>query len=398
LGRYRWTICALLFLATTVNYIDRQVLSILKPTLQQSLGWSEIDYGDIVFYFQLAYAIGLLVAGRIIDVLGTKIGYSLVLVIWSLAAMAHAGVRTVTGFATARFMLGLGESGNFPAAIKSVAEWFPRKERALATGIFNSGTNIGIIVASLAVPPLTLAFGWQAAFIATGAVGLLWLALDPNGNARPAPARVRLRARLHPERSRRSGDAAAGAGHPGVPAGVGVRGREVHDRPDLVAVPLLGSGLPLPHVQHQPEDRRPAAHGHLRRPASAASRRWFVADLRLEPNARRPDVDRATSVLPMVFAPQEPVAGGRPHQPGLRRTGAVNSLFTTTWTCSERRGLGGGFGGGRRGPAACSSAKITGLLLEVTRSYLVVFIIAQRSAGGLGFSACSWQARARQDR
>ncbi len=176
IGYYRWTICALLFLATTVNYVDRQVIGILKPTLQRELGWSEINYGDIVFWFQVAYAIGLLFVGRLIDRLGTKFGYSLALLVWSAAAMAHATVRSVAGFASARFALGLGESGNFPAAIKAVAEWFPRRERALATGIFNSGSNVGAIVAPLVVPWLTLAYGWQAAFLVTGALGLLWLA------------------------------------------------------------------------------------------------------------------------------------------------------------------------------------------------------------------------------
>jgi ACS family hexuronate transporter-like MFS transporter len=170
-------ICALLFLATTVNYVDRQVIGILKPTLQHELGWSEIDYGNIVFAFSLAYGLGLLCVGRLIDRLGTKRGYSLALMVWSMAAMAHAGVRSVVGFASARFALGLGESGNFPAAIKSVAEWFPKKERALATGIFNSGSNVGAIVAPLLVPWLTLTYGWQTAFLVTGGIGLGWLAL-----------------------------------------------------------------------------------------------------------------------------------------------------------------------------------------------------------------------------
>ncbi len=174
-GHYRWVVCGLIFFATTVNYIDRQVIGILKPTLQHELGWSEIDYSNIVFAFQLAYAIGLLMAGWLIDRLGTKIGYAVALVVWSFAAMAHAGARSVGGFALARFALGIGEAGNFPAAIKSVAEWFPRKERALATGIFNSGTNVGAIVAPLVVPWLTLRFGWQTAFIATGAIGFVWL-------------------------------------------------------------------------------------------------------------------------------------------------------------------------------------------------------------------------------
>ena len=195
-GSVRWIICALLFFAATVNYIDRQVIGLLKPTLQQQFGWTEIDYADIVFAFQLAYAVGLLIAGRVIDRVGTKIGFSVAIFLWSVAAIAHGGAvgiggvvapalasiglvysTSVAGFVAVRFALGLGEAGNFPAAIKTVAEWFPKKERALATGLFNSGTNIGAILAPLTVPWLTLKYGWPAAFIATGAIGFLWLAL-----------------------------------------------------------------------------------------------------------------------------------------------------------------------------------------------------------------------------
>jgi ACS family hexuronate transporter-like MFS transporter len=174
-GYYRWTICALLFFATTINYIDRQVLGILAPFLEKEIGWSEADYGFIVTAFQAAYALGLLLVGRIMDVLGTKRGYTFAMIFWSLAAMAHALARSAFGFGAARFALGLGESGNFPAAIKTVAEWFPKKERALATGIFNAGSNVGAVVAPLVVPWITLTYGWQQAFIATGAIGFTWL-------------------------------------------------------------------------------------------------------------------------------------------------------------------------------------------------------------------------------
>ena len=174
-GSYRWSICALLFFATTINYVDRQVIGILKPTLQTQFGWTEIDYSNIVFAFQLAYAIGLLLVGRVMDWLGVHKGFSLAVVLWSLAAMAHAAAQSVMGFGIARFMLGLGESGNFPASIKTVAEWHPRKERAFATGIFNAGSNVGVIVAAVVVPRVTLAYGWQWAFIATGAMGFVWL-------------------------------------------------------------------------------------------------------------------------------------------------------------------------------------------------------------------------------
>ncbi|MBA2341720.1 MAG: MFS transporter [Pyrinomonadaceae bacterium] len=174
-GRFRWTICALLFLATTINYIDRQVLGLLKPTLQAELGWSEIDYSNIAFAFTTAYAIGLLLVGRLMDRLGTRRGFSLAIILWSIAAMAHAGVSSVAGFFAARFALGLGEAGNFPAAVKTVAEWFPKKERAFAIGIFNSGSNVGAILTPLVVPAITLAYGWRASFLITGALGFLWL-------------------------------------------------------------------------------------------------------------------------------------------------------------------------------------------------------------------------------
>jgi MFS transporter, ACS family, aldohexuronate transporter len=176
IGYYRWVICALLFFAATINYVDRQVIGILKTTLQEKIGWTEIGYSWIVFWFQAAYAIGLLGVGRLMDRIGTRKGFSLSIAFWSVAAMGHALARTVFGFGVARFFLGLGEAGNFPAAIKTVAEWFPKKERALATGILNAGTNVGALVTPLVVPWIALKWNWQAAFIATGALGFIWLA------------------------------------------------------------------------------------------------------------------------------------------------------------------------------------------------------------------------------
>lgn len=198
-GHFRWVICALLFFAATVNYIDRQVLGILKPTLEHEFGWSETDYGWIVFSFQTAYAIGLLIVGRSMDRFGTKKGFAYSITLWSLAALAHAwalpigaavatiltvfgfvsqstAFTSVVGFIVVRFLLGLGEAGNFPASIKTVAEWFPKKERALATGIFNSGTNIGALATPLLVPLVVLYWGWYEAFIITGVIGFIWLA------------------------------------------------------------------------------------------------------------------------------------------------------------------------------------------------------------------------------
>jgi ACS family hexuronate transporter-like MFS transporter len=175
IGRYRWTIVGLLFAATTINYIDRQVIGLLKPTLTTVFGWDNTTFGTINGIFQFFYAFGLLGFGWIIDRVGSKIGYSISIIVWSIFAMAHALARSTFGFTMARSGLGVGESGNFPAAIKSVAEWFPKRERALATGVFNSGANIGAVVAPIMVPLILASFGWQMAFIITGSLGFIWL-------------------------------------------------------------------------------------------------------------------------------------------------------------------------------------------------------------------------------
>ncbi len=174
-GRYRWVVVALLFFATTINYLDRQVIGLLKPTLEKEFNWTETDYSNIVIAFAASYALGLLVFGRIIDRIGTKLGYTISLIVWSIAAMLHAVAKSTFGFGVMRSLLGLGESGNFPAAIKAVAEWFPKKERALATGIFNSGANIGAVASPVLVPWILGAYGWQEAFLLTGAIGFIWL-------------------------------------------------------------------------------------------------------------------------------------------------------------------------------------------------------------------------------
>ena len=176
-GKYRWTICSLVFFATTINYLDRQVISLLKSVLSSDMHWTDGDYADIEIAFQFFYAFGMLGAGRVIDKLGTKIGYAVTTGLWSIAAICHAFASSVLGFAVVRSFLGLTESGNFPSAIKTVAEWFPKKERALATGIFNSGSNVGAIVAPLTVPFIAVAWGWKWAFILTGLIGFIWLLL-----------------------------------------------------------------------------------------------------------------------------------------------------------------------------------------------------------------------------
>lgn len=186
----RWLVCALLFFAASVNYMDRQVIGLLKPTLQVQLGWTEEGYSNIVVAFQFAYGASLLFIGKLIDRIGTRKGFSLAVLFWSLSAMAHAAATSVVQFAIARFSLGIGEAGSFPASIKAVAEWFPKKERALATGIFNSGTNVGAIITPLVVPWLTLRFGWRMAFICTGALGSIWIAAWMALYRRPEESRL----------------------------------------------------------------------------------------------------------------------------------------------------------------------------------------------------------------
>lgn len=190
---YRWTICGLLFFATTINYLDRSVISLLKPYLEKQFNWTESDYSWIVIAFQVSYAAGMLFVGRLIDKIGTKMGYALSILAWSLAAMGHALARSTMGFIIARAALGVSEAGNFPAAIKTTSEWFPKKERAFATGIFNSGANIGAVVAPLTVPFIAEEMGWEWAFILTGAIGFIWLVLwlfiyeIPSKNKRVSP-------------------------------------------------------------------------------------------------------------------------------------------------------------------------------------------------------------------
>lgn len=174
-GHVRWLICALLFFAATVNYMDRQVIGLLKPTLQLQLGWSEIGYSRIIIAFQVAYGLSLLFIGKWIDRIGTRVGFAVAVLFWSVSAMAHAAATSVFQFGVARFSLGIGEAGSFPASIKAVAEWFPKKERALATGLFNSGANVGAFLAPLMVRWLTYRFGWRMAFIGTGALGIVWI-------------------------------------------------------------------------------------------------------------------------------------------------------------------------------------------------------------------------------
>jgi ACS family hexuronate transporter-like MFS transporter len=193
--RHRWILGGLLFLVTVINYVDRQVFSILAPDLQEAIGWTELDYSRIVNAFQLAYAVSMVLSGAVLDRIGARLGLALSVAWWSLAEAAHALARTPVGFGIARFALGVGEAANFPAALKAVTELFPPGDRALATGLFNSGVAFGTVTASIGVPLLAASFGWRATFVATGALGLLWLPLWLVAYRRPAVARDAAKAR-----------------------------------------------------------------------------------------------------------------------------------------------------------------------------------------------------------
>ncbi len=407
-GYFRWVICGLLFLAATINYIDRQVLGILKPTLQKEFGWSEIDYADIVFAFQLAYAIGLLLAGRIIDRLGARVGFTVFIVIWSLAAIAHAEAPlfggaaaaflgalgltysvSVAGFMLARFALGLGEAGNFPAAIKVVAEWFPKRERALSTGLFNSGTNIGAIVTPLIVPWITLTWGWYWAFIWTGAIGFLWLALwlplygQPEEHPRVKPSELALIRSDPPEP----------AVH--VPWGQLLRyrqtwafaiGKFMTDPiwwlylfwiPDFLnrnhGIDLRTVGPPLVAI-YLIADVGSIGGGWLS--STLIKRGWSV-------NAGRKTAMLvcALAVVPIAFAAQASnlwVAVALVGLAAAAHQGWSANLFTLTSDTFPRQAVGSvvGFGGMAGAVGGMLIAKLTGYLLEASGSYVPVFLIA----------------------
>jgi ACS family hexuronate transporter-like MFS transporter len=407
-GRFRWTICGLLFLAATINYVDRQVIGILKPTLQTEFGWSEIDYGDIVFAFQLAYAIGYAYAGRLMDRLGTKRGFAVALVVWSAAAMAHAGATgfgapvaallaigglnysaSVAGFMAARFALGLGESGSFPASLKTVAEWFPRRERALATGIFNAGTNVGALVTPLVVPGIVYAFGWRWAFLATGAVGLAWLALwwmlydQPDRHRRlgaaerafirsdppDAPAQVPWR-RLIPHRQTWAFSIAKFLTDP-------IWWLYLFWIPDFFSrvhgLSLVQMGPPL-IIIYVAADVGSVGGGWLS--SSLLRRGWSV-------NAARKTAMLvcALSVVPIMAAAQVPNMWGAVALISLAAAahqGWSANLFTLPSDMFPRDAVGTvvGMGGMAGAVGGMLIAKVTGYVLQVSGSYLPVFIIA----------------------
>ena len=407
-GRYRWVVCALLFFAATINYIDRQVIGILKPTLQQEFGWSEIDYADIVFSFQLAYAIGLLLAGGIVDRIGARKGFAVAIVVWSLAAMAHAeatvfgpavaavlGVfgltytASVAGFIAARFILGLGEAGNFPAAIKVVAEWFPKRERAFATGLFNSGTNIGALVTPLVVPWITLTWGWYWAFVVTGAVGFLWLLFwlplyrDPESHPRVTPGELAYIRSDPPETMARVPWRSV---LPHRQTWAFMIGKFLTDPvwwlylfwiPDFLnrnhAIDLRLIGPPLV-VIYLVADVGSIGGGWLS--SALIKRGWSV-------NAGRKTAMLicALAVLPMMFASGARdlwVAVGLISIAAAAHQGWSANLFTLVSDTFPRQAVGSvvGLGGMAGAIGGMLIAKLTGYLLQVTGSYVPVFLIA----------------------
>jgi MFS transporter, ACS family, aldohexuronate transporter len=407
-GRYRWVICGLLFLAATINYIDRQVIGILKPTLQQQYGWSEIDYADIVFSFQLAYAIGFLLAGRFIDRVGTRIGFAVAVLIWSIAAMAHSeapqygpGVAallavfglvyapSVAGFIAARFALGIGEAGNFPAAIRSVAEWFPVRERAFATGLFNSGTNIGAVIAPLTVPWITVTYGWYWAFLLTGAIGFLWIALwlplfgEPESHPRVGAAELNF---IRSDPSPPIQQVSLRAVLPHRQAWAFAAGKFMTDPiwwlylfwvPDFLSrnhgLNLLAVGPPLVAI-YLISDLGSIGGGWLS--SALIKRGWTVNSAR-----KTAMLVSAIAVVPIVLASQASslwVAVGLVALAAAAHQGWSANLYTLTSDMFPRPAVATvvGFGGMAGAVGGMLIAKLTGYLLETTGSYMPVFLIA----------------------
>ncbi len=392
IGRFRWTICALLFFAATINYIDRQVIGILKPTLKTELGWDEIAYSNVVFWFQAAYALGFIVMGRLMDWLGTRKGFSFAIVFWSIAAMAHSLASSVMTFSTARFALGLGEAGNFPAAIKTVAEWFPKKERALATGIFNAGTNVGALITPLSVPVIVRFWGWRWAFIITGALGffwlIAWLALyqKPHEHKRckqaeldyinsdPPDKETKIPwARLLPHRQTWAFAIAKFMTDPiwwfylfWIPG-------FLHDQYKVPADSITSFGLPLV-VIYLAADVGSVGGGWLS--SSLIKRGWPIARAR-----KTAMLVCALCVVPIVFVSQTSniwVAVALIGLAASAHQGWSANVFTMTSDLFPRRAVGSvvGIGGMAGAVGGMLIAKIVGYVLQWTGSYLPIFIIA----------------------
>ena len=388
-GYMRWVVCGLLLLATTINYIDRQVLGILAPTLQKEIGWNEVQYGYIVTSFQAAYAIGLFVVGRVLDVIGTKLGFAVAIVVWSLAAMAHALARTPIGFGLARFGLGIGEAGNFPAAIKTVAEWFPKRERAFATGIFNSGSNVGAIIAPAIVPWIALTWSWQAAFLITGAIGFVWLVLwlwlyQPPEKHKGVTAAELAYIRSDPQEattqipwSRIIGNRQAWAFAIGKFLTDPVwwfylywLGKFLNEKHGLT----LGKLGPPLIVIYVVADIGSIGGGWL-------SSRFIKNGWSLNKARKMAMLICALAVVPVIFAPLVSglwTAVGLISLAAAAHQGWSANLFTTASDMFPKRAVGSvvGFGGMAGSVGGILVATVTGYVLEFTHSYVPVFVVA----------------------
>ena len=389
IGRHRWVVCALLFFATTINYLDRMVFGLVGPELQKLYGWSNKDYTDIVFWFEVAYAIGLVSAGRFLDWIGTRKGFSISVIFWSLACMLHAFMSTITGFSIARFLLGLGEAGNFPACVKTIAEWFPKKERAFAAGIMNAGCNVGAIAAPIAVPIIFIYWGWEWTFIITGATGFIWLIFwltlyhVPNKHPRitqaeldyihsdpPEPQfKFRLRDLLvHRE------------------AWAFISAKFLTDsiwRWYLYLLPLvLCAELSSGH-----QEVRPAVCDDLSHSGSRKHRRWLALlapDQKwLDHQCRPQDRDAPLRVvrIPVAFVTQVSNMWVAVLLVGLAAAahqGWSANLFTTASDMFPKQAVGSlvGLGGMAGALSAMLILKVTGYVLERTGSFTILFIIA----------------------
>lgn len=409
--RYRWVVCALLFFAAAINYIDRQVIGILKPTLQEQFHFDERAYAAIVFSFQAAYAIGLLASGRIMDRIGVRRGFAVAVIVWSIGAMMHAmadwfswlklptvsidppGIVLLSGatagFAIARLVLGLGEAGNFPASIKTVAEWFPKKERALATGIFNSGTNIGALLTPVLVPWITLRWGWQWAFIATGLLGLLWVAWwlqayrPPEQHPRVSPAELAL---MQSDPSEPAEKIPWGRLFPHRQLWAFALGKFMTDPiwwlylfwvPDFLkrnhGLDLKTMGLPLVVI-------------YLVADVGSIGGGWISSNLLKRgwtPNAARKTAMLicALSVVPIMFAAKASnlwVAVGLVALAAAAHQGWSANLFTLTSDMFPKQAVGSvtGIGGMAGSIGGMLIALVVGEILQKTGSYVPIFIIA----------------------
>jgi ACS family hexuronate transporter-like MFS transporter len=389
-GRLRWVICGLLFFATTINYVDRQIIGILKPELQRDIGWDEIEYSNIVVAFTVAYAISLLLVGRLIDRIGTRLGYSLSVVWWSFAAMAHALAGSAFGFGLARFALGLGEGGNFPASIKTVAEWFPKRERALATGFFNSGTNVGAIVTPVLIPWIVLAWGWRAAFVLTGALGFLWVVVwhtlyrRPDENPRLSAAEMAFIRSDPPDPPARSVSWKRLLGYRQTWAFA--MGKFMTDPfwwfylfwvPDFLqrayGLDLQGRGLPLA-VIYVLSSLGSVGGGYL--PGILVARGVSLGAAR-----KATLLLCALSVTPIAFASRITTLWGAVAIVSLAAAahqGWSANLFTTASDMFPRYAVGSvvGLGGAAGAVGGMLVAKVVGYVLQWTGSYLAVFLMA----------------------